>query len=332
MRGIENWIAGFVRLVLLAAAVGLSGCSILPESEIEPDAKPEVIEPEPEIEVLPPIPAPTPQSNTPAAAPAPLPTLAIVLTSGIAAYADVAAELAKRFDNHAIYNLADDGPAPVSLLRSINDSDTGVVVAIGLRAARSAIALADRPVVFSQVFNYQQLLTENSRGVSAIPPLTAQIAAWKELDPSISRVGVIVGEGHDRLIDEARRAADAHGVELLVHIAGSDQETLFMFKRMIRKIDGFWLFADNRVLSPRALNLMIATARQQQVPVLVPNESMLALGATVSISSVAADIAETIAQIVRRIEAGKIDTVPAISPLGEIRVVSHDSTTRVADR
>ena len=332
MRGIENWIAAILRLVLLGAAVGLSASSIIPASDIEPDSKPAAVEPAPQIEVLPPLPAPTPESKTPTAAPAPLPTLAIVLTSGIAAYADVAAELSQRFENHAVYNLAADGPAPVSLLRAVNDSDTGVVVAIGLRAARSAVALADRPVVFSQVFNYEQLLTENSRGVSAIPPLSAQIAAWKELDPSISRVGVIVGEGHDHLIDEARRAADAQGIELLVHIAGSDQETLFMFKRMIRKIDGFWLFADNRVLSPRVLNSMFATARQQQVPVLVPNESMLALGASVSISSVAADIAETIEQIVRRIEAGKIDTVPAISPLGEIRVVTQDSMTPVADR
>jgi hypothetical protein len=332
MRGIENWTAGLLRLILLSAALGLSGCALVPpEPEIEPDPRPEAVTPETEIEILPPPPAPAPKSRTSVAAPS-LPTLAIVLTSSIAAYADVAAELSRRFENHAIYNLADDERAPTSILHSINDSDTGVVVAIGLRAARSAVALADRPVVFSQVFNYQELLTENTRGVSAIAPLDAQISAWKELNPSISRVGVIVGKGHDRLIEEARRAAETQDVELVVHSAGSDQETLFIFKRMIRKIDGFWLFADNRILSPRVLNLMIATAKQQQVPVLAPNESMLAIGASVSISSVAADIAETITQIVRRIEAGQIDTVPAISPLREIHVVSRDLTTRVADR
>jgi len=194
------------------------------------------------------------------------------------------------------------------------------------------VALANKPVVFSQVFNYQELLGENSRGVSAIAPLDAQVAAWKELDPSISRVGVIVGAGHESLVEDARLAAEKHGVELLVHVAGSDQETLFIFKRMIRNIDGFWLFADNRILSPRSLQLMLSTANQQNVPVLVPAESMLAMGADVSIGSVTADIAETITAVVRQIEAGKLQTLPAISQLSEIRVVTRDSAPSVADR
>ncbi len=331
MRRVDYWFAVLLRLTMLSAAVGLSGCSLLlPESE--PAPIPEAIEPETGIEVLPPLPAPAPKRIARVSAPPPLPSLAIVMTSGIAAYADVARELSKRFETYTIYNLAEDERPPVSTLRLVNDSDSGVIVAIGLRAARSSVALASKPVVFSQVFNYQELLGENSRGVSAVAPLDAQIAAWKELDPSISRVGAIVGKGHDSLIEDARLAAERHGVELLVHIAGSDQETLFIFKRMIRNIDGFWLFADNRVLSPRSLKLMLSTAKEQQVPVLVPTESMLSMGASVSIGSVTADIAETITKVVRQIEAGKIQTVPAITQLSEIRVVTHDSAARVADR
>ena len=331
MRRIEYWFAALLRLTMVSAAVGLSGCSLL-LPEPEPAPIPEAIEPETEIEVLPPLPAPAPKSTARVASPPPpLPTLAIVLTSGIAAYANVAEELSQRFENHAVYNLAEDDRAPVSILRLINDSDSGVVVAIGLRAAVSSVALADKPVVFSQVFNYQDVLTENSRGVSANAPLDAQIAAWKEIDPSISRIGAIVGKGHDDLIEAARLAAEKHGVELLIQVADSDQETLFIFKRMIRNINGFWLFADNRVLSPRSLQLIVEGAKQHKVPVLVPNESMLTMGASVSISSVASDIAETITKVVRQIEAGDIQNVPAISPLGEIHVVTHESA-RVADR
>lgn len=331
MRRIDNWIAGLLRLTMLCFALGLSGCSLLPQ-EPEPTPIPEAIEPETEIEVLPPLPAPAPKSTTRVSTPPPLPSLAIVMTSGIAAYAEVATELSKRFETNAIYNLAEDERPPVNILRLINDSDSGVIVAIGLRAARSSVALASKPVVFSQVFNYQELLGENSRGVSAVAPLDAQVAAWKELDPSISRVGVIIGEGHDSLIEDARLAAERHGVELLVHTAGSDQETLFIFKRMIHNIDGFWLFADNRVLSPRSLQLMLSTANQQKVSVLVPAESMLAMGASVSIGSVTADIAETITTVVRQIEAGEIQDVPAISQLSEIRVVTRDSALRAGDR
>lgn len=330
MRGIDNLTAKIRRPAILMAALVFSGCSVI-QPEPAPSPLPEPVEPEAEIVVVPPLPAPAKKTPSTFAAPPPLPPLAIVLTSGVSAYADVAQELTLRFENHTIYNLEEDVRPPVSILRLINDSDSSVVVAIGLRAAVSSIALADTPVVFSQVFNYQNLPTDNSRGVSATAPLDAQIAAWKALDPAISRVGAIVGRGHDTLIAEAEVAAERHGLELLVHVVDSDQETLFAFKRMIRNIDAFWLFPDNRVLSPRALQEIIASTKQRQVPVLVPTESMLAMGADVSISTVASDIAEVITKIVRQIQVGDIEKVPAISPLREIRVVSNDPA-RVADR
>lgn len=332
MRGIDNLTAKIWRPAILMAALVFSGCSLIPlEPEPAPVPMPEPIEPEAEVVVVPPLPAPPKKTPPTLPAPPPLPPLAIVLTSGVSAYADVAEELKQRFENHTIYNLEADVRPPVSILRLINDSDSSVVVAIGLRAAVSSTALADKPVIFSQVFNYQDLPTENSRGVSAIAPLDAQIAAWKALDPTISRVGVIVGKGHDTLITEAEVAAERYGLELLVHIAESDQETLFAFKRMIRNIDGFWLFPDNRVLSPRALQEIIESTKQRQIPVLVPTESMLAMGADVSISTVASDIAEVITKIIQQIQVGNIDKVPAISPLREIRVVSNESA-QVADR
>lgn len=333
MRWIDTRLTGLLRPAFLLAMLGIGGCSLLP-ADPEPQALPEPVSPQPEIAVLPPLPAPapTPRNSARVAAPLPpLPSLSIVLTSGVPAYAEVARELALRFENHDTYNLADDDRAPVNILRLVNDSDSGVIVAIGHRAAVASVAMANKPVVFSQVFNYQDLLADNSRGVAAIAPLDAQIAAWKELDPSVSRIGAIIGQGHDDLIAEAKLAAENNGVELLLHVAESDQETLFIFKRMIRNIDGYWLFPDNRVLSPRALQQIVSGARQQQVPVLVPSESMLAMGASVSISSVAADIAETITKVVRQIEAGEIGKVPAISPLSEIRVVTRD-LARVADR
>ncbi len=243
------------------------------------------------------------------------------------------AALAQQFENHEVYDLSDRSRPPVTVLRMINDSDSGIVVAIGLRAAKSSVAMSNKPVVFSQVFNYQDhgLLNENTRGVAAVPPLDAQLAAWKEVDPTLSRIGAIIGEGHDELITEAEIAAARHGVELVVHVTHSDQETLYFFKRMILDIDGFWLFPDNRVLSGRALQQIMDDAQRQHVPVLVPSESMLQMGASISISSVASDIAATITKVVRQIQAGDIAMVPPISPLSAIRVLTNEAI-QVADQ
>lgn len=315
---------GLARLAIIVAALTLSGCSFLTSRFGPVDDEPVVI-----------IQAPQPTSRPAIVVPEPtkLPPVAIVLTSGQPAYADVARELTQRFENYEIYDLSDRSRPPVTVLRLINDSDTGAVVAIGLRAAQSSVAMSDSPVVFSQVFNYQDydLLTDHSRGVAAITPLDAQIAAWKQADPTITRIGAIIGPGHEDLIAEAKRAAERNGIELFMRVARSDQETLYNFKRMIRDIDGFWLFPDNRILSRRALLQIMDDAKHQRVPVLVTSESMLRIGASISVSSVASDIAETITNVVRQIQAGNIRQVPLITPLSEIQVRTSD-TVQVADR
>ena len=264
-------------------------------------------------------------------APPPLPSVAIVLTNSQPAYADVATELANHFDDYEIYDLGADSRPPVTILSLINDENPTAVIAIGLRAAQSSIAMSKQPVVFSQVFNYEhhKLLRENSRGIAALPPPDAQIATWKEIDPTISRIGVIIGEGHDDLITEAEVAAQRHGVELVIQVTRSDQETLYFFRRMIRDIDGFWLFPDNRILSTRVLQQMLEDAKRQRVPVNVPSDSMLSLGAMISMTSQASDIADTIVNVVRRIQAGKLNSVPPITQLSEIRVKTNETSSVV---
>ena len=326
MRRIETLGKELLRHAIIVAALIFSGCSTLAP---EPDP----IVHEPIVIIEPPPPVPEPDVSIPDPAPPLLAPIAIVLTSSQPAYADVARELTQRFENYELYDLSDRSRPPITVLRLINDSESGAVVAIGLRAARSSVAMSNKPVVFSQVFNYQDhnLLTENSRGVAAIAPLDAQLAAWKQADPTITRIGAIIGQGHDDLIAEAELAAARHGVELSVQVTNSDQETLYFFKRMIREIDGFWLFPDNRILSQRALLQIMDDAKRRNVSVLVPSNSMLQIGGSVSVSSVASDIAETITKLVRQIQAGNIGKIPPISPLSEIRVQTKD-TIQVVDR
>lgn len=311
------------RLTALLAVLALSGCAYTPP-QVEPVDEPVVVVEPTEIE--PPKIEPKEVEPPKVAEPVRLPPVAIVLTSSRPAFLDVANALTSHLDDVQVYDLSDDSKPPVSVLRGINDSNTGTVVAIGLRAAQSSVAMADSPVVFSQVFNHQdfELVTPNSRGVAPLAPLDAQLAAWIEYDPTLSLIGMIVGEGHDDLITEAQLAAQKHNVELRVRISGSDQETLYLYRRMAQDIDGFWLFPDNRILSSRSLEKILESARQGQVAVAVPNESMLKMGATISIATQAEDIAATIAKIIRKIQSDGLLSVPAISPLSTINVVTRD--------
>lgn len=324
----------FRRGLVLFALLALGGCSLLTpqvEDAVEPVPEP-VIEPVVEI-VVPEVPQDV-EPQPPAKVPEPprLPPVAIVLTSRLPAFLDVANALSNQLDDVEVFDLSDERQTPVAVLRDINDSGSGTVVAIGLRAARSSVAMANAPVIFSQVFNHQDhgLLTEKSRGVAALAPLEAQLAAWVRLDPSIQRIGIIIGEGHEALIEEAQLAAENHNIRLHVRIAHSDQETLYIFRRMAQNIDGFWLFPDNRILSSRSLQKILDTAKRGRIAVAVPNESMLAMGATVSISSEAEDIADTIARIIRKIHIEGLQSIPAVSPLSAVRVVTRDSVEVVS--
>jgi ABC-type uncharacterized transport system substrate-binding protein len=196
--------------------------------------------------------------------------------------------------------------------------------------------MSKSPTVFSQVFNHQDhgLLTPISRGVAAIAPLEAHFQAWQDVDPSIKRIGTVIGEGHDDLIQEAKRVAAKYSLELVVRTVRSDQEAVYQFRRMVRSIDGFWLLPDNRILSARSLQELISQANQHHVPVAVTNEPLLRMGASVSIATVASDIAETILSIVQMIEAGRIDDVPAVSSLKQSHVVTRNyrNSNRLASK
>ncbi len=321
---------GALRLATVAGLLLLHGCALFePEPEIVEPAPQVVVEPEPVAAVPEPEPEPQPEPEPVPSRPPP-PRVAIILRSRQPAYEEVARELGERLDNVAIYDLGDRSQPPVLAFRQINDSRTDAVIAIGLRAARSSVALAQVPVVFSQVFNYQDygLVTDNSRGVSALAPLDAHLDAWKKLDPTLARVGMIIGAGHDSLRAEAEIAAQKHGVDLQIREAGSDQETLYHFKRMIHEIDGFWLFPDNRILSPRVLHEVLQQANRRRVPVAVSNEAILQMGAAISVSTVASDIAATIVKVLERVRAGELDSLPPLTQLSEVRVATNDALMR----
>ena len=306
---------------LVVASLLLVGCATAPPPAEPEPVKPPVHAPEPPVRA--PSPPPQPEPPPPPAAP---PAIAVVLTNRSTAYEQVATALAALFEDISIYDLSDKSQPADTAFKLINDSDADAVVAIGLKAATTSVVFAAAPVIFSQVFNYQdyELLKPTSRGVSAIAPLDAQLRAWKDLQPTLSRVGLVLGPGHDTLIEDAELAADRHGVILDIAVAHSDQEALFYFKRMVQDIDGFWLLPDNRVLSARVLREMIGQANRRGVAVLVPSRSMLSMGASISVSTVAADIAARIRDIVGEIDEGNLEAVPPITPLTEVLVETND--------
>jgi ABC-type uncharacterized transport system substrate-binding protein len=311
-------------LALLLSA----GCGVLPQETVSeapvivPELPPEVSIAAPAEVVHPPIvvvPQPEPLPPAPSVF---ADRVAIVLSGRQPAYDGVARELERVLEDYSLYDLSDRSQTVRSVFGSIADEKATAVVAIGLRAALSARALSSVPVVFCQVFNVSDndLITDNVKGVSSLPPLNLQLKAWKELDPQLKSIGAIVGPGHEALIDEAALAAEELGLKLHFRIAGSDKETLYIFNRLVPDIDGFLLFPDNRVLSRTVLDEMLGYAARHRIQVAVFNEPLLAMGATLSATTIDADIASAIVHVLDSFDKQQGSLLPALTPLTAIQI------------
>jgi len=312
-------------LVLLLAV--LSGCSILipapppePVATTDPEPQPEpVTEPAPEPD---PPPFVAPEPVVPAEPQNIGPLIAVVLSDRTQAFVDVSLDLDRYLDHYEIYDLSDRSMSPRDAFAAISVSTASAVVAVGLPAAQAARKYSTVPVVVAQVFNLNasDLLSENVKAVAVLPPLDLQIEAWRELDPTLRNVGAILGPGHDDLIAEADQAMSSMGIKFHYAIAETDRETLYLFNRLVRDIDGFILFPDNRILSRNVLTEMMSYASRHRVQVAVFNDPLLDYGATFSTEAVSSDIAATITLILEDIIDGDLDAVPPVTGLTKISV------------
>ncbi len=290
-------------VAFLAGCSGLSGQRERPgaDTRVEPSGRPDGIT-SPQISV--------PDRPT---------RVAILLSDDVAPYQEIAAEIRLRGqqNEYLTVSLAGRSNPATDALQKFHDFDPDKIVAVGLPAAKAGRDLSDRPMVFCQVFNYQDhdLLTTRTKGVKLLPPFSMQVAIWKGITPNLRTLGVITGPEQNDLLAEIQQAAAQHRVELLVRTVTTDKEALFEFKHLTPQIQGFWLLPDNRVLSPRVLREILSYSNKHGIQTAVFNRHLLDLGADISFSSNEADIADAVVGILGG--AGSKDLLfgPPMTPL-----------------
>jgi len=322
------------RGLIAASLLALAGCALFrsqaPEQPApEPEATP------PPVAVAPP--PPPPPAPKPKPAPRPQPPAAprdvvVLFQEGTPDYRDVATQIvaqlpAARYRASLVALHVPDSPdllAPLVALRP------AIAIAVGREAADFAREhLGATPLVFCQVFNYQELLGTGRPiwGVQPLPPLALQLRAWSSIDPSRKRIGLIVSDAQKALITEARAAAGG-AVEIKAEVSSSDRETLYLFKRLAPQVDGLWLFPDNRILSPPVLRELLGYAVSHGVGVLVPNDALLSWGALASASSTPDDVARSVHAVLDRVSAGATAGLPAMTPLSEVKLEVNAGVAR----
>jgi hypothetical protein len=265
-----------------------SVATLLPEQVVAEPLAAEPLEPEPVVE----------PATPPAAAVSDRATrTAVVLSDAIPEYTQIAAELVQRgTDQVTVYYASTKPDHDTRVVAEIERADPDRIIAVGLPAAILARRIPGKPMVFCQVYNYQDhdLVSATSKGVHLLPPFDLQLNAWRGLAPSLRRIGVITGPGHDELIEEMRRAAKAFDAVLTVRTVQSDRETLFVFKELAPTIEGLWLLPDNRILSPDVVEEILSYGAKHETQVATFSEWMLEHGALLSYTSVPRDVVDRV--------------------------------------
>lgn len=266
--------------------------------------------------------------STPSSATHVPPRAIVLLSSDLAEFGAVATALDERLSGaFELERLVLTDPNSRKRLATLDANAPLAVVGIGFDAADFASRDLRVPVVFCEVFGYEQLLSARSGiyGVAPLPPLDMQLARWKRLAPGVTTVGTIIGPEHPGLIEEARHAAAEVGVKLEIRLASSDREALYRFKRLVPRIGALWLFPDNDILSPNVIREMLGYARDHGVHSIVFNPSLLDWGALVSMNSRPSDVAAAVARILETLAAGRTRTLPVLTPLTEIDVEVNET-------
>lgn len=261
--------------------------------------------PEPVAPVAAPEPVPLPQRGRPDSRPAPGPGPALVLSRDLPYYRAVSAVLEEQLSGAgATYVLS--GESPDAVLETIRSQGHEQAIAIG-RDALALLAASELAVVWCQVFEPGDLAAGHA-GIPALPAYTAQLDAWRRLDPDLQSVGVIMGPGRERAAADLGQAATERNVRLHHAVARSDKELLYVFRRMVPELDGFLLYPDARILSPGALRELLAYAAKHQVTVVTYNRAVFELGADVLMEADPREVARRALDV--------LDTAPPGGPAG----------------
>jgi ABC-type uncharacterized transport system substrate-binding protein len=258
----------------------------------------------------------------PVAAPEPVivppPEVAILVSSNIPAYREVADAISARLGSRAhAWQLNPSSEHNVKVIDDIAKSQRSQVVAIGLDAAVIAKKLADKQVIFCQVFNYddQQLPSATRKGVSMLPSFEKSFAAWKAISPGLKQIAIITGPGLDEYVSKAKVAARMKGISLIHREVNSDMELLVEYKNIASKVQGYWLWPDNRVLSNVVMRDVLTFSMRSGKQVAVFNNELLELGGLISITSNHKDIANNVIKRLDRAEGKAIIPGAVIEPL-----------------
>lgn len=211
-------------------------------------------------------------------------------------YAEAAAAFHKVRPESAV-NAADAAAVDAAFARAPD-----VVVAIGPRALEIARRRAGGAVVVAAGV----LAPEPGDRLTAVPmePRAQEaLAALAALAPEVKRVVALHPPGARAILQDARAAARAAGLQVEFRELGDLADFQGAFRRATEGAQAVWLLPDPRLARPEVVKFMVTTCLERRVPLVGFVDGMTRIGALLSVSADFPAIGREAARLAAELEA-----------------------------
>jgi putative tryptophan/tyrosine transport system substrate-binding protein len=210
------------------------------------------------------------------------------------------------------------GPPIVAEIRTKIRPD--LIFAVGIWALQAVVSLPnDIPVVYAMVLNPPNIVgdSRNVTGASMNVPVEEALRLFKQMGPSIKRVGVMFNRARTGyLVKRAEHLARQEGLQLVTREVTSAREIAAALDSFQDEIDALWIMPDETTLAQPVVQQILLFSYRRKVPVLGISERHAQMGALLSLSFASSvDIGRQAAELAQSILTGtKATDLPYTTP------------------
>jgi len=180
-----------------------------------------------------------------------------------------------------------------ALTRKKSEFAPDVVVTVGSRSTRLAKTLIDdTPIVFASVLNpvtsgfidsYDypgNMLT----GASLDIAVDIQLEKFRQLVPSISRIGVLHSDQTRYIVNQAIEWAASHSIKLISYEVVAPKDMPEAVDSLMRSCDGLWAIPDELIYTPQSTKHILLETFRNRIPIMGFSPSFVKSGALFALS------------------------------------------------
>jgi putative tryptophan/tyrosine transport system substrate-binding protein len=168
------------------------------------------------------------------------------------------------------------------------DEDPDIIYCIGTKAYLFANKYAPKKnIVFSSIINWLRLpITDKTYGVSNELHAGMEMTLFRLMFPNVQKIGVLYSRKYtEEWFKNAENQAKEMGVEISSQAITDKKQTLSALKKLLPKIDAFWLISDPELISTKEdLLAILQECDAQKKPVFSYQKAFAELGAVLIVS------------------------------------------------